>query len=101
MLCSYAPRNQVLAWLRKGWRLVPGHDYAAEDWAVVMVLPETPDELTGGQINALAQRFRKPIVPVELGSNRKRGAASGSAERAAGRLEGRVYDKTLRRLVQA
>ena len=81
--------------------MVDGHDYAAEDWAVVMVLPAIPVELTDKQIDELGHRFRKPFVPVDEGSNRKRGYASGSAERSASRRKNRVYDKILRRLVQA
>ena len=70
---SYAPRAHVAAWLRKGWRLVPGHDYEPSEWAVVMILPTIPVELTDEQIEAQAARFRRPVaVYVSASSNIER-----------------------------
>lgn len=101
MLCSYAPRAHVAQWLRQGWRLVPGHIYDPNDWAVVMITPAIPVDLTEEQIEAMAKRFRRPFALIQSGNNRKRGALSGSPERVAARRRGRVYDKVLRRLVTA
>ena len=91
MEASFAPRSQVYAWLRKGWRLVPGHDYQANDWAVVMILPTIPVDLTTDQMESIAARFRRAFTPIPVASNAVRGAHS----RHAGRTR---YDS--RRLVQ-
>lgn len=81
MEASFAPRSHVLAWLRKGWRLVPGHDYQANDWAVVMIMPTIPVELTSDQMAEMAARFRNP--PALIGSNIQR-ASQIAATRTRG-----------------
>ena len=96
---SFAPRAQVASWLRAGWRLIPDHDYATHDWAVVMVY--APDiELSAVQMHRIARRFRAPVSLIPEGSNKRRGALSASTTRAATRRP-YVYDKILRRQVPA
>lgn len=94
MECSYAPRGQVAAWLRRGWRLIPEHHYEANDWAVVMCRPEEPEELTGWQIRSLGRRFKRDMAPPQ--SNRHRAAITRHLEREKKKYP--TYDS--RRLVQ-
>jgi hypothetical protein len=72
---SYAPRAQVAAWLRKGWRLVDGHIYEENDWAVVMILPGIPVELSDDQIERIARRFQReePVVIVASSNSQRVG----------------------------
>jgi hypothetical protein len=99
---SYAPRAQIAQWLRKGWRLIPDHDYDHGDWAVVMTKPLNPPPLSDDDIWQIAGRFKRGKPPMMLYSNNKsRGRISSQPGRNAARWEGKVYDKILRRLVPA
>jgi hypothetical protein len=95
---SYAPRSQLTAWLRKGWRLVTDHEYNPGDWAIVMRY--APDTLMSeDEIFALAERFKRPFIPITIRSNLSRAASGRNISHD--RRMGRVYDKVLRRLVPA
>jgi hypothetical protein len=82
---QYAPRRQVRAWLQAGWRLVPGHEYSPDDYAIMMVRPEIETAVTAKWINTVAKRFE---TEPQHRSNRSTGATSrnrvryGSVERA-------------------
>jgi hypothetical protein len=43
---AYAPRSNVRHWLNGGWRLVPGVEYAANDYAILMVRPELAEPVS-------------------------------------------------------
>ena len=81
MEVSYAPRSQVAAWLRKGWRLDASHEYDPDDYAVVMVLPDVPAELSEAEIDAIAGRFKRPFTPIEIRSNLSRASSGRNAGR--------------------
>lgn len=39
MTVDFIPRRYLLARLEQGWTLVPGHEYLAADWAILMAAP--------------------------------------------------------------
>lgn len=39
MVLEFIPRSHLLKSLEAGWTLVPGHEYLAADWAILMAAP--------------------------------------------------------------
>jgi hypothetical protein len=94
MNVSFAPRSQITAWLRKGYRLFEDHEYNPGDWAIVMRY--APDTLMSeDEIFALAERFKRPFIPITITTNRSRGSSFHSRAKTG------TYDKMLRRWVAA
>ena len=88
MEVSYAPRKHLADWLRKGWRLVPGHEYNINDWAIAMVLPAIPVDLTDEQIARQVARFDDPArpIPLDVGPNNFARAVAGLDRDSGGRF---------------
>lgn len=70
MIVDFIPRKQLVAKLEAGWRLIPGHDYHPDEYAVLMHKPENPEPLTGRE----SIPFRKRVVVSRSNLSR---AASG------------------------
>lgn len=73
---QFAPRRQVRAWLQAGWRLVPGHVYDPDDYAIVMMKPEITTTVSARWIDSVAKRFEHERAGSGLRSNRSTGASS-------------------------
>lgn len=73
---QYAPRRQVRAWLQAGWRLVPGHTYNPDDYAIVMVKHEVASTVSARWIDSVAKRFERQRPETGVRSNRSTGASS-------------------------
>lgn len=80
MQVTYAPRSQLADHFRHGWRLIPGHDYAREDWAVLLM--KTDEATSPAELRCLCAAFT-----LETRSNRSRGSSSRNTVLRAKRFE--------------
>lgn len=68
MTLDFCTRRHLPAVLEAGWRLVPGHEYRAGDWAILVMLPETAEPMTEAQIRtACASLYRYRSAPKPRG----------------------------------
>lgn len=79
MQLDFCSRRDLTARLEAGWRLVPGHVYRPDDWAILLLLPEAPEVLTADQVLDMA----RPFLPSfrEKQDNRTAGALSAATRR--------------------
>jgi len=69
MRLDFCTRKHLPAVLAAGWRLVPGHEYRAGDYAILIMLPdsgEVIEAMTAAQIRtacASLYRYRTPPKP--------------------------------------
>lgn len=56
---QYIPRSRLLESLEAGFSLVPGHDYAPNDYAIIMASPGTALEADAA---AIMRYFNPPLV---------------------------------------
>lgn len=68
MHLDFCTRKHLPAVLEAGWRLVPGHECRAGDWAILVMLPETAEPMTEAQIRtACASLYRYRSAPKPRG----------------------------------
>lgn len=78
MHLDFCTRRELMARLEAGWRLVPGHEYQAGDWAILLMLPEEPEPMTDAQI-------RKVCADLYLYRGERHGNRSAGGISAASR----------------
>lgn len=61
---AFAPRARLLDWFKEGWRLVPGHEYRREDWAILVYMPTYPKPVPEELMKRWAMRFERVQQPV-------------------------------------
>ncbi len=71
MTLDFCSRRDLTARLEAGWRLVPGHEYRAGDYAILLMLPEAGEvieAMTAAQIRtACASLYRYRSAPKPRG----------------------------------
>ncbi len=79
MRLDFCPRRDLVARLQAGYRLIPGHDYRPDDWAILVMLPDVPEPMSADQIHDMA----RPFMPAfrEPNDNRTAGALSAASRR--------------------
>ena len=92
-MLEFIPRAQLRDRLTEGWRLVPGHEYNVNDWAILMALDEAPEPITDFRINLLVGRFN----PVQ----RRRQSNKSAANSATNKQRWDNYRERLARLEHA
>lgn len=70
----FIPRAKLVDHLSSGWRLVPGHEYSAGEYAILMFKPEVPAEMSIDDIRRVTYQF-EPTVSRWV-SNKSRGAST-------------------------
>lgn len=59
MQLAFAPRAKLVAFFEEGWRLIPGHDYRATDWAILVFMPHDRRVVPAELITRWARRFER------------------------------------------
>ena len=72
MQLTFAPRAKLVAFFEGGWRLIPGHDYRAGDWAILVFMPHDRRAVPAELMTRWARRFERPRRPAI--SNKKAAA---------------------------
>lgn len=54
---QFIPRKRIVEALEYGYRLIPGHEYQANDFAILMMKPEAPEALTSREISDIRSQF--------------------------------------------
>lgn len=62
MRVFFCSRKLLVAAFQDGWRLIPGHDYRPDDWAILMMLPEVPEPMSAAEIQTASAQFRRPAT---------------------------------------
>ena len=77
MRLDFCPRRDLVARLHAGYRLIPGHDYRPDDWAILVMLPDVPEPMSAAEIHDMA----RPFMPAfrEPNDNRTAGALSAAS----------------------
>jgi hypothetical protein len=57
---AFAPRAKLVGFFEQGWRLIPGHDYRATDWAILVFMPKDRRTAPAELIARWASRFERP-----------------------------------------
>ncbi len=59
---DYIPRNQLVARLHSGWRLIPGHEYSVDEYAILMALWPDVEPLNDDEVRSVEEKFIRPIA---------------------------------------
>lgn len=70
MTVDFVPRSHLADHFRKGWRLIPGYDYARKDWAILLMQTDA-GEPTGAEMRRLMATFA-----IVTRSNKSQGSLS-------------------------
>lgn len=62
MRLDFCPRRDLVARLQAGYRLIPGHDYRPDDWAILVMLPDVPEPMSAAEIQTASAQFRRPAT---------------------------------------
>ena len=81
MIVDYHPRRFLVDRLNEGWQLIPGHEYAPADYAIVMQLPEEVVIPTPRQV-------RQMMIPFIPGNRRQSNKSNGAVSASKVRLQG-------------
>lgn len=84
MNLTFAPRRRLAEYLSKGWRLLPSHEYAPGDFAILMFMPEVSSEMSAKVMQTVAARFLARPKPR---SNKSCGACSRQWQRFHRKME--------------
>lgn len=57
---GFATRKELLAKFREGWRLVEGHSYRSDDWAILVVMPTYPKPVELAEMLRWVRRVSPP-----------------------------------------
>lgn len=57
---GFATRKELLAKFKEGWRLVEGHDYRSDDWAILVVMPTYPKPASDEEMREWMKDFELP-----------------------------------------
>jgi len=57
---AFIPRNQLVARLHDGWKLLPGHEYEWDEYAILMVLRPDAEPAEAGMMDFIMNMFTEP-----------------------------------------
>jgi len=73
----FAPRAKLLDWFKEGWRLVEGHQYRPDDWAILVVMPTYPKPVELAEMIAWTKRFepapKRPAISNHSAASKQAG----------------------------
>lgn len=85
-MLEYVPRRQLETMLWQGWRLIPGHTYDPDEYAILMSSPPAATILSIPEVSAIISAFHRNR-PLRL-SNLQAGAVSRSWDAKTPRIHG-------------
>lgn len=74
---AFIPRNQLVASLHNGWRLIPGHEYSVDEYAILMALCPDVEPPVQGMVDFVVDMFTHKPPEVRLRNCDKHSCING------------------------
>jgi hypothetical protein len=92
---GFATRKELLAKFKEGWRLLDGHPYRSDDWAILVVMPTYPKPVPLAEMLRWVRRFEPAPKPPAISNH------SAASKQAGQRLNAVLWERKRAALARA